>query len=100
MELCVFSTVTGQMLPGCALALPMRFDRVSVFPGHKDRLALVRSSSVRIVTLQKSFGTHIVSLRSVSIPANVDVAVSSYTWTPSGHFLFATRDLLCTLDGF
>lgn len=100
MELCVFSTVTGQMLPGCALALPMRFDRVSVFPGHKDRLALVRSSSVRIVTLQKSFGTHIVSLRSVSIPANVDVAVSSYTWTPSGHFLFATGDLLCTLDGF
>eukprot|EP00971_Amphidinium_carterae_P046741 921060-Amphidinium_carterae.1 len=25
-------------LPGCEVDLPLRFDKVSVFPGHKDRL--------------------------------------------------------------
>jgi WD40 repeat protein len=87
-------------LPGCELELPLRFDKVSVFPGHKDRLALIRSSSVRIVTLQKSFEIYIVRFNPSSLPTDIDLSVSAYSWTVSGHFIFATRQgLLCTLDG-
>mmetsp|Transcript_129464 Transcript_129464/g.224872 ORF Transcript_129464/g.224872 Transcript_129464/m.224872 type:complete len:1745 (+) Transcript_129464:81-5315(+) len=99
-RLCVFSTLTGERLQGCETELPLRFDKVSVYPGHKDRLALVRSSSVRIVTLQKSYETYIARLHPSAIPSDVDLSVSAYTWMVSGHFLFATRQgLLCALDG-
>jgi WD40 repeat protein len=96
----VFSTITGQQLPGCELALPVRFDKVSVFPGHKDQIALVRSTSVRLVTMKKSFETYIVRLHPNSIPADVDISISAFSWLPSGYFLFATRQgLLCTMNG-
>jgi len=96
----VFSTTSGAVLPGCDLALPQRFDKVSVFPGHKDRVALIRSSTVRIVTIQKSYETYIVRLLPSPIPADADLAISAYAWTPSGTFVFATRQgAMVTLDG-
>jgi hypothetical protein len=55
---------------------------------------------VRIVTLQKSYETYIVRFHPSSIPTDVDLSVSAYSWTVHGHFVFATRQgLLCTLDG-
>jgi len=99
-KLTVFSTVNGERLKGCELNLPLRFDKVSVFPGHKDRVALVRSSSVRIVSMQKSFETYICRLQPSSLPADVDISISAFAWTRSGYFVFATRQgALCTLDG-
>mmetsp|Transcript_66282 Transcript_66282/g.215662 ORF Transcript_66282/g.215662 Transcript_66282/m.215662 type:complete len:1692 (-) Transcript_66282:108-5183(-) len=99
-RLLVFSTKTGQLLPGCDLKLPQRFDKIVVFPGHKDSIALVRSSSVRIVTIQKSYETYIMRLVPSGLPAETDLSVSAYAWTNSRHFLFATRQgALVTLDG-
>ena len=43
--------------------MPLRFDKVCVYPGHKDHLALVRSSTVRIVSITKSFETYITKLQ-------------------------------------
>jgi len=34
-KLTVFSMKTGQLLPGCEIQLPLRFDKVCVYPGHK-----------------------------------------------------------------
>eukprot|EP00929_Paragymnodinium_shiwhaense_P022591 TRINITY_DN14393_c0_g1_i1.p1 TRINITY_DN14393_c0_g1~~TRINITY_DN14393_c0_g1_i1.p1 ORF type:complete len:1735 (-),score=585.53 TRINITY_DN14393_c0_g1_i1:78-5282(-) len=99
-KLTAFSTVSGQRLPGAEVALPVRFDKVSVFPGHKDRIAVVRISSVRIVSLQKSYQTYIGKLQPSSIPTDFDITISAFAWAPSGHFLFATRQsALCTMDG-
>jgi len=99
-KLTIFSMKTGQLLPGCELQLPLRFDKVCVFPGHKDHLAVVRSSTVRVVSITKSFETYISKLQPSSIPSEIDLAVSAYAWTPAGHFLVATRQgMLCTLDG-
>jgi WD40 repeat protein len=99
-RLCVFSMHTGKKLLGCEVELPLRFDKVSVYPGHKDQLALIRSSSVRIVTLQKSYETYIARFHPSSIPTDIDLSVSAYSWTVHGQFVFATRQgLLCTLDG-
>lgn len=99
-RLAVYSSETGQRLPGCELSLPLRFDKVVVYPGHKDHVALVRSSSVRIVNITKSFETYIMKLQPSSLPVDSDLAVSAYAWTSTGHFLVATRKgLLCTLDG-
>lgn len=99
-KLAVFSMLSGLRLKGCDLDLPLRFDRLSVYPGHKDHLALVRGSSVRIVSITKSFETYITRLQPQSIPADADLSVSAYAWTCSGHFLVATRQgALCTLDG-
>mmetsp|Transcript_56653 Transcript_56653/g.90019 ORF Transcript_56653/g.90019 Transcript_56653/m.90019 type:complete len:1753 (-) Transcript_56653:205-5463(-) len=99
-RLCVFSTHTGRKLVGCEVDLPLRFDKVSVYPGHKDRIALIRSSSVRIINLQKSFETYIARFHPSSIPTDIDLSVSAYSWTVAGQFVFATRQgLLCTLDG-
>eukprot|EP00913_Durusdinium_trenchii_P036057 g33739.t1 len=89
-RLTIFSMKTGRLLPGCELQLPLRFDKVSVYPGHKDHLAVVRSSTVRMISITKP----------ASIPSDVDLAVSAYCWTASGHFLVATRQgMLCTMDG-
>ncbi|CAE8701235.1 unnamed protein product, partial [Polarella glacialis] len=99
-KLAVFSMQTGLRLKGCDLDLPLRFDKLSVYPGHKDHLALIRGSSVRIVTITKSFETYISRLQPPSIPADAELSVSAYAWTTSGHFLVATRQgSLCTLDG-
>mmetsp|Transcript_5773 Transcript_5773/g.13698 ORF Transcript_5773/g.13698 Transcript_5773/m.13698 type:complete len:1748 (+) Transcript_5773:106-5349(+) len=99
-RLLVYSTVTGKQLPGCEVDLPLRFDKVSVFPGHKDQVALVRSSSVRILRIQKSYETYIVKLQPSSLPSDTDLTVTAYSWTASGHFVFGTRqDYLVTLDG-
>lgn len=99
-KLTVFSMKTGQLLPGCEIQLPLRFDKVCVYPGHKDHLAVVRSSTVRIISISKSFETYISKLQPSSIPGDIDLAVSAYSWTPAGHFLVATRQgMLCTLDG-
>lgn len=99
-RLMVFSTERGIKLKGCELELPMRFDKICVYPGHKDHIALVRTSSIRMVTLQKSFETYIAKLHPAALPADVDVSISAYAWTLSGHFLFATRQgALCTMDG-
>jgi hypothetical protein len=99
-RLSVFSTKTGAKLKGCELDLPLRFDKIAVYPGHKDYLALVRTSSVRIVTIQRSFETYITKLLPSAVPADIDISISAYAWTNSGHFLFATRQgLLATLDG-
>eukprot|EP00438_Fugacium_kawagutii_P030274 Skav225204 [mRNA] locus=scaffold1041:59681:80585:- [translate_table: standard] len=62
-KLSIFSMKTGQLLPGCELQLPLRFDKVCVYPGHKDHLAVVRSSTVRIVSITKSFETYIAKLQ-------------------------------------
>eukprot|EP00928_Gymnodinium_smaydae_P070098 TRINITY_DN54035_c0_g1_i1.p1 TRINITY_DN54035_c0_g1~~TRINITY_DN54035_c0_g1_i1.p1 ORF type:complete len:1781 (+),score=503.89 TRINITY_DN54035_c0_g1_i1:158-5344(+) len=99
-KLTVFSTLTGSRLKGCELQLPARFEKLSVYPEHKDRLAVVRSTAVRIVTLRKSFGTYISRVQPNSIPSDVDIAISAYSWVSSGHFLVATRQgALITLDG-
>eukprot|EP00439_Symbiodinium_sp_Y106_P068857 s1358_g11.t1 len=99
-KLHIYSMLTGLPLQGCELQLPLRFDKVCVYPGHKDHVALIRSSAVRIVSITKSFETYIAKLQPPSIPADTDLAVSAYCWTSSGHFLVATRQgLLCTLDG-
>jgi WD40 repeat protein len=99
-RLTIFSMVTGQRMQGCELDLPMRFDKISVFPGHKDNMAVVRISSARIVSLTKSFETYIFRLQPQAIPADVDITISAFSWTPSGNFLFGTRQgSLCTLDG-
>lgn len=99
-RLTIFSMKTGRLLPGCELQLPLRFDKVSVYPGHKDHLAVVRSSTVRMISITKSFETYISKLQPASIPSDVDLAVSAYCWTASGHFLVATRQgMLCTMDG-
>jgi hypothetical protein len=99
-RLSVFSTATGAKLKGCDLQLPMRFDKISVYPGHKDKMALVRISSVRIVTMQKSYETYIMRLLPSPIPTDVDLVISAFSWTPTGHFLIATRQgTLCTIDG-
>jgi len=96
----IFSTKTGQVLPGCQLNLPLRFDKIAVYPGHKDSLALVRSSSVRIVTVQKSYETYIARLLPSSVPSDMDMAVSAYAWTNTRQFMFATRQgAILTLDG-
>ncbi|CAJ1406145.1 unnamed protein product, partial [Effrenium voratum] len=47
----------------CELKLPLRFDKVCVYPGHKDHLAVVRSSAVRVVSITKSFETYIAKLQ-------------------------------------
>ncbi|CAE7265476.1 Cfap43 [Symbiodinium pilosum] len=99
-KLQTYSMLTGQPLPGCEIQLPLRFDKISVYPGHKDHVALIRSSAVRILSITKSFETYIAKLQPPSIPTDTDLAVSAYCWTSSGHFLVATRQgLLCTLDG-
>jgi WD40 repeat protein len=99
-RLSIFSAKTGAKLNGCQLDLPLRFDKVAVYPGHKDYLALVRTSSVRIVTIQKSFETYICKLHPSAIPTDIDISISAYAWTNTGHFLFATRQgLLAVLDG-
>lgn len=99
-RLLVFSTKTGKKLSGCELSLPSRFDKIAVFPGHKDSLALIRSSSVRLVTIQKSYETYIVKLLPAALPVDTDLSVSAYAWSKSGQFLFATRQgALLTLDG-
>ncbi|CAE7425604.1 unnamed protein product [Symbiodinium natans] len=96
----IYSMLTGRPLQGCELQLPLRFDKICVYPGHKDHVALIRSSAVRIVSITKSFETYIVKLQPPSIPVDTDLAVSAYCWTNSGQFLVATRQgLLCTLDG-
>merc|ERR1719265_2811907 len=39
-------------------------------------------------------------LHPAAFSSDVDLAVSAYTWTPTGHFLIATRQAtLCALDG-
>eukprot|EP00927_Polykrikos_kofoidii_P006002 TRINITY_DN12424_c0_g1_i1.p1 TRINITY_DN12424_c0_g1~~TRINITY_DN12424_c0_g1_i1.p1 ORF type:complete len:1741 (-),score=441.52 TRINITY_DN12424_c0_g1_i1:44-5266(-) len=99
-RLVAFSMVTGMQLKGCELTMPMRFDKISVFPGHKDKLAVVRISSVRLVSITKSFETYICRLQPPSVPADVDISISAFSWVASGHFLFATRQgSVCTLDG-
>mmetsp|Transcript_38744 Transcript_38744/g.91098 ORF Transcript_38744/g.91098 Transcript_38744/m.91098 type:complete len:1764 (-) Transcript_38744:52-5343(-) len=96
----IYSTVTGKELPGTEVTLPQRFDKVSVFPGHKDQVALVRSSSVRILRIQKSYETYVTKLQPSSLPSDIDLTVTAYTWTAMGHFVFGTRqDYLVTLDG-
>ena len=87
-KLHVFSTETGQRLKGCQLDLPLRFDKISVYPGHKDHLALIRSSSVRIVTIKKSYEMYISRLLPSALAADADISVSAYAWTGSGHFVF------------
>jgi len=99
-KLHVFSTETGQRLKGCQLDLPLRFDKISVYPGHKDHLALIRSSSVRIVTIKKSYEMYISRLLPSALAADADISVSAYAWTGSGHFVFSTRKgALYVLDG-
>ncbi|CAJ1451865.1 unnamed protein product [Effrenium voratum] len=99
-KLSIFSMKTGKPLPGCELKLPLRFDKVCVYPGHKDHLAVVRSSAVRVVSITKSFETYIAKLQPSAIPSDTDLAVSAYCWTNTGHFLVATRQgALCTMDG-
>jgi len=95
-----FLMATGKEMPGCMIELPSRFDKVCVFPGHKDFMALVRSSTIRMVSLQKSYKTYIMRLHPSSISPDADFSVSAYAWAPTGYFLFATRQgFLCTLDG-
>lgn len=99
-KLCMFSMLTGKRLVGCDLDLPLRFDKICVYPGHKDCIALVRSNSARIVSITKSYETYITRLLPSAVPAESDFSISAYSWTASGHFLVATRQgLLCTLDG-
>lgn len=99
-KLQIFSMKSGKLLPGCDVALPQRFDKVSIFQGHKDKIALVRSSGVRIVCITKSYKTYIVRLLPSALPTESDLAVSAYAWTNSGNFLVASRQgALLTLDG-
>jgi WD40 repeat protein len=96
----VFSMVTGEPLDGCDLPLPSRFDRVSVYPKHKDTAALVHSSNVRIVNIKKSFQTYIATLHQPTLPSDSDLAISAYAWTPNCQLLVSTRQgLLCCIDG-
>lgn len=98
-RLSVFSTERGTKLKGCDLKLPMRFDKISVYPGHKDFLAVVRTSSIRLVTIQKSYQTYIAKLHPPALPQDADAAISAFAWATSGHLLFATRQgLLCTME--
>eukprot|EP00441_Pelagodinium_beii_P015570 CAMPEP_0197663976 /NCGR_PEP_ID=MMETSP1338-20131121/58348_1 /TAXON_ID=43686 ORGANISM="Pelagodinium beii, Strain RCC1491" /NCGR_SAMPLE_ID=MMETSP1338 /ASSEMBLY_ACC=CAM_ASM_000754 /LENGTH=1775 /DNA_ID=CAMNT_0043242517 /DNA_START=13 /DNA_END=5340 /DNA_ORIENTATION=- len=99
-KMCVFSMKTGERLKGCDLELPLRFDKISVYPGHKDHMAVVRGSSVRIIEVTKSFETYITKLQPNSIPVDADISISAFSWTAAGHFIVATRQgLVCTLDG-
>jgi len=99
-KLHVFSAETGEKLEGCELDLPMRFDKISVYPGHKDHMALIRSSSVRIVTVDKSYEMYLMKLHPPAISAEADLSISAYSWTLSGHFCFATRQGgIYVLDG-
>eukprot|EP00930_Biecheleria_cincta_P052010 TRINITY_DN3722_c0_g3_i1.p1 TRINITY_DN3722_c0_g3~~TRINITY_DN3722_c0_g3_i1.p1 ORF type:complete len:1802 (-),score=452.39 TRINITY_DN3722_c0_g3_i1:21-5426(-) len=99
-KLAVFSMLTGELLKGCELRLPLRFDKLSVYPGHKDHLAVIRGSAVRIVSITKSYETYITKLLPSGIPMDADLPVSAYCWTSSGHLLIALRQgLLCTLNG-
>jgi len=98
-RLSVFSTERGEKLKGCDLKLPMRFDKISVYPGHKDFLAVVRTSSIRLVTIQKSYQTYIANLHPPALPPDSDAAISAFAWATSGHLFFATRQgLLCTME--
>jgi len=99
-RLCIFCVETGEKLNGCELSLPTRFDKLSVFPAHKDHVALIRTTGVRIVTLHKSFQTYIPKLHPASIPAENEQSILSFTWTAPCQFVFSTRQgLLCILDG-
>mmetsp|Transcript_15588 Transcript_15588/g.33086 ORF Transcript_15588/g.33086 Transcript_15588/m.33086 type:complete len:1700 (-) Transcript_15588:374-5473(-) len=99
-RLCVFSTQTGQKLKGCDLDLPLRFDKISVYPGHKDYIALIRSSTVRLLTIQKSYETYLTRLHPAAIPTDADLSISAYAWVQGGQFVIATRQgTLHTMDG-
>lgn len=88
-------------LPGSELTLDTKFDRASVCPINKDKVALVQTTNVRMVTTQKSYKTFLThSHEDVFGQDNDDLRIVQFLWTPKGNFLISTRcGKICVVDG-